>query len=348
MSRSRRVLKWFGIVLLVVAIGAVIFVFAYGRPPALRPDLASPLPEGVPAPPPGYPSEMSALFVGWFLCEKVPWYDAPPMPGVTQKLDIQYGTGGDMPLHLDLYSKERLDAAAPGLVLLYGGGWRDGRKDQLRVYAQHLALNGYVVATAQYRLNEAGRWPNSIHDAKCAVRWMRAHAAENNVNPDRIGVMGNSAGGYLALMVGYTAGMEEFEGDGGWADQSSTVQAVVDIYGPSDFTQLVLRNRGLVHDYMNGTEEEDPARYEKASPIRYVGPSTPPTCIIHGTADMLVPICHSDWLAEKLKEHGVPYHYSRIDGWCHAMDFILDVNMHTRTLILSFFDKYLKEDDAQG
>ena len=343
MSRFRKILKWFGVFLFLLAAVAVVFVFAYGRPPALRPDLATSLPEGVPAPPPGYPSEISSFLAGWFLHEILPWEDAPPVPGVVQKLDIGYGKGGDVPLHLDLYSPENLQTPAPGLVLYYGGGFQEGRKDQLRVYAQHFARNGYVVAAPQYRLKEAGLWPNSIHDAKCAVRWMRAHAAENKVDPDRIGVMGNSAGAYLALMVGYTAGMEEFEGDGGWEDYSSAAQAVTDIYGPSDMTKPNFRNRGLLTAYMNGSPEEDLARFEKASPIQYVGPATPPTCIVHGTVDTLVPIFQSDWLAEKLKEQGVPYVYTRIDGWPHGMDFVSDVNRHTRALILRFFDQHLKK-----
>ncbi len=171
---------------------------------------------------------------------------------------------------------------------------------------------------------------------------MRAHAAEIGVDPNRIGVSGNSAGGYLSLMLGYTAGVPEFEGNGGWQDQSSAVQAVVDFYGPTDLTEPVRRNHSLVVSYMNGTYEQDPSRYEKASPIRYVTEKSPPTCVIHGTVDMLVPVHQSDWLVEKLKEKGVPHYYSRINGWPHAMDVVTSVNNHTKALALNFFDRYLK------
>jgi acetyl esterase/lipase len=305
------------------------------------------LPEGVPAPPHGYPSEITSFLAAYLLYDIIPLENAAPVPGVTMKADIQYGTGDGVPLTLDLYSSESTKGAAPGLLLFYGGGWRQGRKDQLRIYAQYFAQHGYVVATPQYRLKKEGQWPNSVQDTKCAVRWMRAHAAENGVDPERIGVMGNSAGAYLSLMVGYTPGVEEFEGNGGCPDQSSAVQAVVDIYGPTDFTEPIRRDSGLVVGYMNGSYDQNPSRYEKASPIRYVTEKCPPTCVIHGTVDHLVPVTQSDRLVEKLKEKGVPHYYSRINGWPHAMDAVVKVNNHTKALIVNFFDRYLKKPDTR-
>lgn len=339
-------IKWAGILLLLLLLGAVIFVFAYGRAPAKRPDLVTALPAGVPAPPPGYPSEISATLAGVLLYPLMPTADGPPAPGVSMKADIQYGTGDGKPLFLDLYTPESREGIAPGLVLLYGGGWQGGRKDQLRSYAQYFAQHGYVVATPQYRLNEEGRWPKSVEDAKCALRWMRAHAAESGVDPKRIGVMGNSAGAYLALMVGYTPEVKAFEGNGGNAEQSSAAQAVVDIYGPADFTDPVRRDHRLVQAYMNGAYDQNVARFEQASPIRYVTEHTPPTCVIHGTVDMLVPVEQSDRLVEALQAKGVPHLYSRIDGWPHAMDIVDVVSQHTKALILSFFDQHLKENIA--
>lgn len=342
MKWLRRIFLGIVTLLLLAVVGVSGYALATGRPPAKRPDLVTPLPEGVPAPPPGYPSEYTSLAAGYLLHDLVPWENAPAVPGVVEKLDVEFGKGGDETLRLDIYWPENIDGPRPGLLLFYGGGWRQGRKDQLRAYAQSFAKHGYVVATPQYRLREAGRWPNSIQDAKCAVRWMRAHAAEYHVDPNRIGVMGNSAGAYLALMVGYTPGVPEFEGDGGWADQSSAVQAVVDIYGPADFTEPVRRNHPLILSYMNGTYEEGAERYEKASPIRYVNEKTPPTCVIHGTVDMLVPVHQSDWLVEKLAATGIPHFYSRIDGWPHAMDFVSEVHAHTEALVTRFFDEHLK------
>jgi len=337
----RRIFVGLVAVLLLALVGVTGYALSVGHPPAQRPELVTPLPEGVPAPPAGWPTEYTSMAAGVLLHDLVPWEKAPAVDGVVEKLDIEYGKGGGESLYLDLYWPANIDGPRPGLLLFYGGGWKQGRKDQLRAYAQTFAKHGYVVATPQYRLREKGRWPNSIQDAKCAVRWMRAHASEYQVDTSRIGVMGNSAGAYLALMVGYTAGVPEFEGDGGWAEQSSAVQAVVDIYGPADFTEPVRRNHPLILAYMNGTYEEGPERYEMASPIRYVTPKTPPTCVIHGTVDMLVPVHQSDWLVEKLRAEGVPHRYSRIDGWPHAMDFVLEVHEHVSALVLHFFDEHL-------
>lgn len=342
MKMFRKILKWLGVLVLLLLIGVIIGVCVYGSAPAKRPDLVTALPEGVPAPPRGYPSEITAFLAGYLFYDIIPLEDGPPVPGVVMVEDIQYGTGDGTPLYLDLYSPESADSPSPGILLFFGGGWRQGRKDQLRVYAQHFAQNGYVAGAVQYRLKDAGLWPKSVEDAKCAVRWMRAHAEEYGIDPERIGVMGNSAGAYLALMTGYTAGVAEFEGAGGWPEESSAVQAVVDIYGPTDFTEPKRRDHSLVVSYMNGTYEMDPSRYERASPIRYVTESSPPTCVIHGTVDMLVPVQQSDKLVEVLREKGVPHYYSRINGWPHAMDAVVAVNDHTRALILHFFDQYLK------
>jgi len=338
----RKVLKWAGFLLLLALAGGVVVILVYGRPPARRPDLVTALPAGVPEAPRGYPTEITSFIAGFLFYDHMPTENGPPVPGVTMKADIQYGTGDGVPLYLDLYSADSTQGVAPGIVLFYGGGWRGGSKDQLRSYAQYFAQHGYVVATPQYRLKEAGRWPNSVHDAKCAVRWMRANAAANGVDPNRIGVMGNSAGACLALMVGYTPGDPELEGSGGNPEQSSAAQAVVDIYGPTDFTDPLRRDHPLILAYMNGAYEGNVARFEKASPIRYVTEKTPPTCVIHGTVDMLVPVEQSDWLVEALRSKGVPHLYSRIDGWPHAMDIVDDVSQHTKALIVAFFDQHLK------
>jgi len=346
---TKRIVGTVVVLALLIVAGGTVYALSVGHPPERRPELATPLPEGVPPAPAGWPTEYTALAAGVLLHDLVPWEDKEPVQGVEQTLDLVYSEPGGKPLGLDLYRPATLESGEryPGLVLYYGGGWKRGRKDQLRAYAQYFAANGYVVAAVQYRLRREGLWPKSIHDAKAAVRWMRAHADEYQIDPKHIGVMGNSAGAYLALMVGYTAGIEEFEGDGGWPEEDSSVQAVVDIYGPTDFTEPIRRDHPLVVAYMDGTYEEDPTRFERASPIRYVDEGSPPTCIIHGTVDMLVPVHQSDWLVEKLREHNVPHHYSRIDGWPHAMDFVEEIHEHTRALALAFFDEYLKgEADA--
>jgi acetyl esterase/lipase len=183
MKLFRKVLKWTACLMLVLVLALTIGVCVYGHAPAKRPDLVTALPEGVPAPPHGYPSEITSFLAAYFFYDLIPLEKAPPVPGVVMKADLPYGTGDGIPLSLDLYSPESATGPLPGIVLLYGGSWKGGSKDQLRIYAQHFALHGYVVATPQYRLKKDGLWPRSVQDAKCAVRWMRAHAAENGVDP---------------------------------------------------------------------------------------------------------------------------------------------------------------------
>jgi acetyl esterase/lipase len=337
-----RILKWTGIILLLLLTAAVVFLCTYGSAPAKRPDLVTKLPAGVPPPPEGYPGEILAFAAGYLFYDLIPIEDGPPVPGVLMREDLQFGTGEDTPLFLDLYSPEDQEEALPGILLFFGGSWKHGRKDQLRVYAQYLAARGYVVAAVQYRLRSAGQWPNSIHDAKCAVRWMRAHQEEYGIDGEHLGVMGNSAGGYLALMVGYTSGQDDFEGRGGWAEQDSAVQAVVDIYGPVDFTEEIRRDHSAIISYMGGKYEEMPERFEKASPLWQLHKTAPPTCVIHGTVDQLVPVTQSDRLVERLAALEIPHDYSRIDGWPHAMDVALPVCAHVQALAGNFFDRHLK------
>lgn len=340
-----RILKWTGIAVLLLLSVGVVLLCVYGSAPAKRPDLKTALPAGVPPPPEGYPGEILSFVAGYLFYDLILIENAPPVPGVVMREDVPYGMGGDRELFLDLYSPEEQKGALPGILLFYGGSWKTGRKDQLRIYAQHLAQAGYVVGAVQYRLRAEGRWPNSIHDAKCAVRWMRAHAEDYGIDAAHIGVMGNSAGGYLSLMVGYTAGQEAFEGQGGWAEEDSSVQAVVDIYGPTDFTEPVRRDHNAIVSYMGGTYEEMPDRFETASPLLQLTENAPPTCVIHGTVDHLVPVQQSDRLVEKLQALKLPHAYSRIDGWPHAMDAVVPVNNHVKALIVHFFDRHLKARD---
>ena len=151
MKLVRKVLKWTFCVVLVILVGLIIFACVFHHAPAKRPDLVTPLPAGVPAPPHGYPSEITSMLAGYFLYDLIPIEKGPAVPGVTMKADIPYGTGDGKPLLLDLYSGDDTKGPAPGIVLIHGGSWSGGGRDQLRVYAQYFAQHGYVVAAIQDR-----------------------------------------------------------------------------------------------------------------------------------------------------------------------------------------------------
>jgi acetyl esterase/lipase len=338
----KAILRAIALVLLCALLAGAYWLFIYTGPPARRPDLVR-VPEALGPPPKGFLSE-GTLYAA-FALQEMGWYhldtldpDAPVAvpPGIKEETNIVYGTGGGQDLALDLYTPDYLNEPVPGIIFIHGGGWRTGKRQDYKFYTTRFAQHGYVVATVSYRLKEAGYFPNCVEDVKCAVRWMRANAEKLHVDPNRIAVIGGSAGGHLSMMVGYSADVAEFEGRGGNEGVSSAVQAVIDIYGPVDFTMPANRDHGLLTGFMQGTYEQVPEKFVKASPITYLDPQDPPTLIIHGTVDSLVPVEQSDLLAEKFQEMGKMYWYDRIDGWPHAMDIANPVNQRVEQVSIAF------------
>lgn len=267
----------------------------------------------------------------------------PPLPdGVVEQKDLEYGRGGERPLLLDLYSPAQLTNSVPGLIFIHGGAWRSGKRQDYRVYTTHFASRGYVVATISYRLLKEAPFPAAVEDAQCAVRWMRANAARLHVDPDRIAVLGGSAGGHLAMMVGYAPDDSKLEGRGGHAGVSSRVAAVVNFYGPADLTTPFAQASHLVKDFLSGKSyAEAPDLYRQASPMFYLKAGAPPTLTFHGTIDDVVPIDQADSLTAKLQELKAPCEYERLEGWPHAMDAGRPVNDYCKARVEAFLAKYL-------
>jgi acetyl esterase/lipase len=144
--------------------------------------------------------------------------------------DLAYGKGADTELKLDLAMPKTGAGPFPAVVFLHGEGWRAGNRQQMNHFIEGMARLGYVGVTVEYRLVPAARFPAQIEDCKAAVRWLRANAKKYRIRPDRIGVVGFSAGGHLASMLGVTGKEDGFEGVGGNPEQSSRVQAVVSLW----------------------------------------------------------------------------------------------------------------------
>lgn len=336
-------LRILGTILFLTLAGGSWWLLIDSRPPAKRPDLVR-VPAELGPPPEGYPTENMILAA--FGLQELGLYDlglidrdvaALPVPtGVIEETDVVYGTGGGQELALDLYYPEGLRAPVPAIIFIHGGGWRSGKRQDYKLYTTQFAQMGYVVATVSYRLRADGYFPNCVEDVKCAVRWMRANAERLKIDDERMAVIGGSAGGHLAMMVGFASDVPEFEGTGGNEGVSSAVAAVIDIYGPTDFTTGPNRNHSLLTNFMQGTYEELPEKFRKGSPLFYVDANDPPTLIIHGTVDSLVPVRQSDLLAEKFQELGNYYWYDRLDGWPHAMDVSQVVNDRVVTVTTAF------------
>ena len=185
----------------------------------------------------------------------------------------------------------------PAVVCIHGGGFREGDLSYYAGLIQALAEKGYVGAAISYRLAPKYPFPAAVHDCKAAVRWLRDHAKKHRIDPDRIGVVGASAGGNLALFLGVTADKKQFEGEGGNLDQSSRVQCVVSFFRPSDLTKSYGKSADAAEVlplYLGGNLEEARERHIEASPLTWVSKNAAPTFCIHGTEDEYVALepCH--------------------------------------------------------
>jgi acetyl esterase/lipase len=158
-----------------------------------------------------------------------------------------------------------------------------------------------------YRLSGEAPFPAALQDAKCAVRWIRAHALELNIDPERIAVIGGSAGGHLASMMATTAGVAEYEGNGGNEGFASHVNLAILVNGEFDMWDLV-EKKSLIEPmraFMGGTPEEVPERYDELSSINRIHEGVPPVLLLHGTHDLCVSYQQSLAFRDRCLEHGV-------------------------------------------
>lgn len=245
----------------------------------------------------------------------------PPVPaGISYVPEIEYGTGGGEKLRLDLARPEKLEKAAPCIVVIHGGGWAGGNKQQHTDLIFKLAQQGYVAATVGYRLVPKQRFPAQVEDVKCAVRYLRAHADEHTLNPQLIGAVGFSAGAHLSMLLGTMGKDDGLEGMGGHADQSSQVQCVVAFFGPTDLTRTDFPaiSNGLVSNFLGSTPEEDKGERKRASPITYLDAGDAPLLIFQGTKDKLVPHTQATVMADAMTKAGVAGRIELLIGADHG------------------------------
>jgi len=235
----------------------------------------------------------------------------------TAELDVTYCTPDGKPQKLDLYFPE---SGGPWPVLLYvhGGSWREGDKAEGAGW-RNLTASGYLIVAVNYRMAAEAKFPAMINDVDCAVRFLRAHHADYNVDTTHIGALGASAGGHLVALLGTSpdfAGREGVE----YADQSSRVQAVVTLAGLSDFTVDMPDGINMAIYYafggLAGTESE---KNIAASPVTYITPDDPPFLILHGDKDGVVPVEQAKILHAALTEAGVPSQLGIVENGDHGL-----------------------------
>jgi acetyl esterase/lipase len=234
---------------------------------------------------------------------------------VSVEKDVVFGKGGGMDLRCDIYRPPAGTEKRMATIHFHGGGFARGNKDGLSERVQPLASRGYVAIAAQYRLSGQARWPAQIEDAKAVIRWTRANAARLGIQPDRIAVVGYSAGGHLALFTAGTPNRPEFEGSGGNAGVSTKVAACLAYY-PS--TGVRPRADGTANALM--PPGSNAAAHLAASPTSYVTAAFPPTVIFHGLEDVTIPVESSQRLFQQLRDAKVPVELHTFDGVPHAFD----------------------------
>lgn len=252
-----------------------------------------------------------------------------PSETVRPVLNLPYADTGHERQRLDLYlPKSPRSKRVPLIVFIHGGGWISGSKDMGRMLLlPYVASGEFAGASIAYRFSSDAPWPAQIHDCKAAIRWLRGHAAEYGIDPDRIGVIGTSAGGHLVSMLGTSGGIAELEGTlGSCLDESSEVLCVVNYCGPSNLLTVRSNNNpkaaAAIEQFLTPllggplTARTDTAR--EASPVTYISAKDPPFLIVHGTNDELVPYDQSFRFQGALRAGGVDALLVTVRGGTHG------------------------------
>jgi acetyl esterase len=210
----------------------------------------------------------------------------------------------------------------PAVIVVHGGGWRSGERGDFPLWNAWFASKGYVVFDIDYRLSPPSTWREAPADVGCAVGWVKENAARYGVDPRRVVLMGRSAGAHLALLTAYAHGSGTEPGCGARYPHDSGVAAVVAFYPPTDLTRLSARGFLPGMDrFLGGTPKVVPERYRLLSPVSHVDSRDPPTFLVHGGDDQIVPPGHSELLADQLRSTGVPHRLVELPWANHTFDF---------------------------
>lgn len=263
---------------------------------------------------------------------------------VSVEADVTYRVTDRGPLKLDIYRPTEFEGRLPTIVFVHGGGWKGGDKRSAVRTAAWIVPDGYAVVSINYRLLDVAQWPAQINDCYAAVRWVRDHADEYRLDPDRVAAWGTSAGGHLVALMG-TRPCPDRE------TTSSRVQAVCDWFGPADLLTMppnmvsdtrtfeqVSRSNGA--RLLGAPVPTIPERAKDASALYHVSADDAPTLIMHGSQDPGVPLDQSKRLAAAFAEVGVDHRFFIVKGAGHGgPEFASD---ESRSVVRKFFSRTLK------
>ncbi|MCZ6793962.1 MAG: alpha/beta hydrolase [Planctomycetota bacterium] len=261
---------------------------------------------------------------------------AAPVSGgdVELKRELVYAERGGEELQLDLALPATPGKMRPAVVCIHGGGWRAGRREVYDGVIRALAEQGYVAATVSYRFTQKAAWPAQLDDVRDAVRWLRKHAETYGIDPQRIGAMGDSAGGHLSLLLGLLPD--------GKKGEDTRLQAVVNYYGPTDLTLDEFEDdvKPLIEALAAGKRHEKGDVYAAMSPRSYVTRTDSPVLTFHDTADRIVPVNQARVLHAALDAARIPNRLEILEGKGHGWGGADRSRTLKRTR--EFFDAYLK------
>lgn len=276
-----------------------------------------------------------ALLLAFALLALVP-PTAGAQPSFDIRRDVEYGTANGKRLLLDAYVPPAGEERRPAVVMIHGGGWRVGDKASWQPEAERLATKGWVAFSVNYRLDEPSVFPAEIEDVQAAVRWVRAHAEEYNVDPARIAAIGESAGGHLAAMLA-TLGS-------GALDRDARIRVGAAWSPPVDLTALAgSRGAGWIGPLLGCNRETCPDRLAQSSPVTHVDGTDAPLYLVSSTEE-LVPLSQSQAMAERLEAAGVDHRLDVYPGKRHALDFRDDAWTPT----LAFLETHLAKSPNEG
>jgi acetyl esterase/lipase len=260
---------------------------------------------------------------------------------------LEYANPDDQHLKLNLARPAQVKEGdrCPAVVCIHGGGFRAGDRKGWDAFCKKLADRGYVAVTVTYRLAPKHQFPAAVHDVKAAVHWLRSNADKYHIDSNRIGAVGDSAGGHLALFLGVTANVKEFDPptDNAATALSTTVQCVVSYYGPSDFTKSYGKSvdaAEVLPLWLGGDVEHEHRRHILASPLYWVTPAAAPTLLLHGTDDKYVAHEQAVWMRDRLKAAEVEVNLITFEGAGHG--FKSADKEQAEKAAFDFFDKHLK------
>jgi acetyl esterase/lipase len=245
----------------------------------------------------------------------------------TKEPGLVYKETESGPLQLDAYRPVGVEGPAPLVVMIHGGGWHQGGRYQMGLtrWAGYLASAGLAVVSIDYRLAPESHFPEPFADCLDAIDWAVEHAPRLGADPERIGLWGDSAGGHLVLLAGTSQTRADFDGPRLRSDPAA-LRSMVAWYPPTDLLDLHQRAGGealghsVVQNFVGATPEEDAARWQSVSPIAQAHANAPPTLILQGTRDLLVPHDQATRYAERLEALGAPHELHIVEDAVHGFD----------------------------